>query len=80
MRLWGRAARGNDEVTMTMTVPEGYKFTALSAVSAVERVLGGAAKPGAFTPSTLLGSDFVLTIEGVVIHEGPGPQKRLFRT
>ena len=38
--LWGRAANGPNEVTMTMTTPEGYAFTVLSAVS------GGRATPG----------------------------------
>ena len=67
IHLWGRVARGNEEKTMTMTVPEGYTFTALSAVSAVERVLSGESRAGSFTPTQLLGPDFVRTIPGVII-------------
>jgi short subunit dehydrogenase-like uncharacterized protein len=59
MYLWGRAARGAEEVTMTMTVAEGYTFTVLASLAAVERILGGAARAGAWTPASLLGSGFV---------------------
>ena len=52
---------------MTMTTPEGYAFTVVSAVNAAERVLAGA-RPGAFTPAALLGSDFVSTISGVLFN------------
>ena len=57
--LWGRIAHGSDEVTMTMQVPEGYTFTVLSSLAVVERLMNGAAKPGAFTPSQMFGADFV---------------------
>jgi len=65
--LWGQAsnARGQS-VKMTMTTPEGYAFTAMSAVNAVERVLA-APKPGAWTPAKLLGADFVTSVPGVFI-------------
>jgi short subunit dehydrogenase-like uncharacterized protein len=61
--LWGRVARGSEEVTMTMDVAEGYTFTVLSSLAAVERLLGGAARPGAWTPAQLFGVDFVDTID-----------------
>jgi short subunit dehydrogenase-like uncharacterized protein len=67
MHLWGRVARGDEEVTMTMTVPEGYAFTVLSSVAAVEKLLAGATRPGSFTPTQLLGADFVHTIPGVTV-------------
>ena len=51
---------------MTMTTPEGYAFTAISAVNAVERILASP-KPGAFTPARLLGDDFVMSVPGVVV-------------
>ena len=62
--LWGRAARGSEEVTMTMSVAEGYTFTVLSSLAIVERLLSGAGKPGAFTPSQLFGADFADTLTG----------------
>ena len=65
--LWGRVVnpRGQ-EATMTMRVAEGYTFTVLSSLAAVDRVLS-APKGGAFTPSTFLGKEFVTTISGTVL-------------
>jgi short subunit dehydrogenase-like uncharacterized protein len=68
IELWGRVAntRG-DEITMTMTVAEGYTFTVASALKAVERILA-APESGAFTPATLFGSRFVREIPGTTIE------------
>ncbi|HEX2833842.1 MAG TPA: saccharopine dehydrogenase NADP-binding domain-containing protein [Thermoanaerobaculia bacterium] len=64
VELWGRARNANnDEVSLTMSVAEGYHFTMLSALAAVERVLQSELK-GALTPSMAFGSEFVLFIEG----------------
>jgi len=63
--LWGRAANASNDVTMTMTTPEGYAFTVLSALAAVERLLASPKRPGSFTPSKFFGPEFVTTIEGV---------------
>jgi short subunit dehydrogenase-like uncharacterized protein len=59
MYLWGRIARGKEEVTMTSSVAEGYTFTVLSALAAVKRLRNGDARPGAFTPSQMFGKNFV---------------------
>ncbi len=66
--LWGmvRNAAGS-EVTRTLSTPEGYRFTMLSALASVERVLTDT-RPGAWTPAALFGGQFVTTIDGV---EGP---------
>lgn len=62
--LWGRAANEKgDEVTMTMSVAEGYTFTMLSALAAVEHVLAEP-KAGALTPSQAFGAGFVKEIPG----------------
>jgi len=47
--------------------PEGYTFTRLTALAAVEKVLSGDAPPGFQTPAKAYGPDFVLGgfIEGV---------------
>ncbi len=59
VELWGRVANAaGREETMTMTVAEGYDFTVLSSLEAVKEVLR-AAKPGAWTPATAFGADFV---------------------
>jgi short subunit dehydrogenase-like uncharacterized protein len=65
--LWGRVTNGSDEQTMTMSVREGYTFTALSAVAAVQQLLTTPRHPGSFTPARLLGADFVTRIEGTEI-------------
>jgi short subunit dehydrogenase-like uncharacterized protein len=64
VEVWGRVrnARG-DERTLTMTVAEGYHFTVLSALEAVEAVLA-TPRRGAFTPAKLLGKEFVKRIPG----------------
>ena len=65
--LWGEVANARGEkISMTMTTPEGYSFTVVSAINAVERVLASP-KPGAFTPAKFFGESFVMTIPGVVI-------------
>ena len=65
MYLWGRAANARKELTMTMTTPEGYFFTVLSAVTAVEQLLASPKRPGSFTPAKFFGAEFVTTIPGV---------------
>ena len=68
VEVWGRVtnARG-EEVTMTMTVAEGYTFTVLSAIEAVTRVLQEP-RVGALTPSLAFGADLVRAIPGTVVH------------
>jgi short subunit dehydrogenase-like uncharacterized protein len=68
--LWGRvAAADGREVTMTMDTPEGYAFTVLSAVAAVERVMGGGVVAGSLTPALAFGSGFVRGIGGVTVND-----------
>jgi short subunit dehydrogenase-like uncharacterized protein len=67
VHLWGQVSNASGRtISMTMTTPEGYAFTAIAAVNAVERVLAES-RPGSFTPARLLGPGFVMTIPGVVI-------------
>ncbi|HEX4960272.1 MAG TPA: saccharopine dehydrogenase NADP-binding domain-containing protein [Thermoanaerobaculia bacterium] len=70
VHLWGevRNAAGRT-VTATLETPEGYRFTAASAVASIERVLQGTVPPGAWTPSRAFGADFVNSIPGVVAGE-----------
>ncbi len=63
--LWGEVSNGRESRSMTMTTPEGYAFTVVSAVNAAERVLAGT-RPGAFTPAALLGPEFVSSVPGVL--------------
>ncbi|HEY3569897.1 MAG TPA: saccharopine dehydrogenase NADP-binding domain-containing protein [Thermoanaerobaculia bacterium] len=68
--LWGEArdAAGRT-VTSTIETPEGYRFTAISAVESVIRLLAGRVQPGAWTPSKAFGPDFVTELPGVVAGE-----------
>jgi short subunit dehydrogenase-like uncharacterized protein len=68
--LWGEAriageGRTGARVEGRLSTPEAYRFTAESAVTAVERVLASAVQPGAWTPSKGLGADFVNQLAGV---------------
>jgi short subunit dehydrogenase-like uncharacterized protein len=66
MEIWGRVTNASGkEVTMTMTTPEAYAFTVLSAIAAVKRVLNEPARGGSFTPSMRLRAEFVTTIQHV---------------
>jgi short subunit dehydrogenase-like uncharacterized protein len=60
IHLWGRVANAKgDELTMTLTVAEGYTFTVKSAIAALERVLAEPVQPGATTPAKRFGAGFV---------------------
>jgi short subunit dehydrogenase-like uncharacterized protein len=63
--LWGRVSDGKREATMTMTTPEGYAFTVISALAAVERLLASPKRPGSFTPAKFFGPEFVTALPGV---------------
>lgn len=65
--LWGRAFNERESIEQTMTTPEGYHFTMLSALAAVARILAEPVQAGAFTPAKRFGPDFVLTIPGVAL-------------
>jgi saccharopine dehydrogenase (NAD+, L-lysine-forming) len=65
VQLWGRVSDGTRAEELTMTVPEGYTFTAHAALECARRVLAGSVKPGAWTPSLAFGADFAATLPGV---------------
>jgi short subunit dehydrogenase-like uncharacterized protein len=70
VELWGRVANARgEEATMTMRVAEGYTFTVLSALAAVERVQTAPPPAGALTPALAFGPEFVKGIAGTVVHE-----------
>ncbi len=64
--VWGqvRNAAGR-QLSMTLTGPNAYQLTADSAVRAVTKLLAGAATPGAHTPSTAFGPDFITELDDV---------------
>lgn len=75
VHLWGRVRNAaGQEVTATLTTPEGYRFTAISAVECAERVTGGRVEPGAWTPARAFGPGFVGELPGVELHPRPANQ------
>jgi short subunit dehydrogenase-like uncharacterized protein len=65
-RLWAEASDSHGRtVRSLLTTPEGYTLTALTAVTSVQKVLGGVVLPGFQTPSRAFGADFILEIPGV---------------
>src|SRR6185295_16504012 len=71
--LWGEVKNAaGATVTATLETPEAYRLTAVTAVSALERVLAGAVTPGSWTPARAFGTRFIDEVPGVVA----GPLKR----
>jgi short subunit dehydrogenase-like uncharacterized protein len=69
--VWGEVFNAAGERAVArLRGPETYDFTVKTALSIVQRVLDGKTALGFQTPSTLLGADFVLSIEGVVREDG----------
>ncbi len=73
-QFWGCASDGARSVAMTMSLPEGYTFTAEAALECARRVSAGEVKPGAWTPSLAFGAGFAATLPGVRVGESP-PQE-----
>jgi short subunit dehydrogenase-like uncharacterized protein len=64
--LWGAVEdEEGTRVVARQRVPEGYRFTAMTAVDVVRRVLAGAVQTGFRTPSLAFGADWILELEGV---------------
>jgi len=53
-----------------LRTPNGYELTVTAALGIVQRLLDGAKpEPGYYTPSLLMGADYVLSLPGVSVHE-----------
>jgi saccharopine dehydrogenase (NAD+, L-lysine-forming) len=64
--VWGRAvAADGRQATGVLVTPEGYAFTAASAVESMARLLAKPPAPGAWTPSRAFGADLVEAVPGV---------------
>ncbi|PYQ04790.1 MAG: saccharopine dehydrogenase [Acidobacteria bacterium] len=64
--LWGQVTdEAGGRAESRLYGPEGYTFTMLTALAAVEKALSGSARAGFQTASKAYGPDFVLGIEGV---------------
>ncbi|MFW6050147.1 MAG: saccharopine dehydrogenase family protein [Myxococcota bacterium] len=70
--VWGRASDDTGRrVEGTLTTPEGYRLTAMTAVEAVRRLLDEPGRRGAFTPSGAFGARFITEFEGCDLQVGP---------
>jgi short subunit dehydrogenase-like uncharacterized protein len=72
VRLWGRAtAPDGQRVEGTAITPDGYRFTALSAVESARRAAEDpAARRGALTPSQAFGAGFLAELPGCDLRIG----------
>ncbi len=57
----------------SLTTPEGYALTTLTALEIVRRILRNGLSPGAHTPSEAFGSGFILEFPGMELT-GPNPE------
>ncbi len=66
MQLWGevRSADGRS-VSATMTTPDGYDVTVMASLGIVEYLLKHEVEGGFYTPSQLMGADYVTSLPGV---------------
>ncbi|MFB9909112.1 saccharopine dehydrogenase family protein [Allokutzneria oryzae] len=70
--LWGRVTAASGEtVSATLTGPGPYPMTADAVVRAVRRLGSGVVRPGAHTPSSAFGADFVRELDGVEVSVAP---------
>lgn len=67
MQITGIVSDGQQTVHMQMQTPEGYTYTILSALMAVESLLAHLVMPGAYTPSQALDIDAITAMDGVSI-------------
>lgn len=64
--IWGRVGNDRgDSVSHVVTTPNGYSFTADALVRVVDRLVARTVQPGAHTPLSALGAEFLLECEGV---------------
>ena len=67
--VWGEARDGEGrEVKRRLRTPNGYEMTVTAALGIVERLLGGQRPAGGYyTPSQLMGANYVLGLPGVTL-------------
>jgi saccharopine dehydrogenase (NAD+, L-lysine-forming) len=66
--VWGRVSGpGKHYASGTVSTPAGQLFTVDALLHAVRRLLGGDVPPGAHTPSSAFGSDFLADLDDVTI-------------
>ena len=65
-QLWGEARSADGRVvSATMTTPNGYDVTVTASLGIVQHLLEQEAEGGFYTPSLLVGPEFVLSLPNV---------------
>ena len=68
MQLWGEVSSSDGRnVSATMTTPDGYDVTVTASLGIVEYLLKTEVEGGFYTPSLLMGADYVTTLPGVTL-------------
>ena len=68
--MWGEARNpAGKEAKLALTAPNGYDLTATASLGIVRRLLQGGTQPGYYTPSCLMGADYVLSLPGTALIE-----------
>jgi short subunit dehydrogenase-like uncharacterized protein len=66
--VWGRVAGpGGRSATGTVSTPGGHRLTVDAMLHSVHRLLGGDVLPGAHTPSSAFGADFLDDLDDVTV-------------
>lgn len=72
--VWGEArAADGSEAKLALRTPNGYALTVDAALGIVAHVLDAHPAGGYYTPSQLMGADWVLSLPGVQLIEPPAP-------
>ena len=67
--LWARITRPDgSSAQATLTTPEGYRLTAMSAVECASRLLHAPPPPGYHTPATAFGAAFITQLPECVLR------------
>jgi saccharopine dehydrogenase (NAD+, L-lysine-forming) len=76
--VWGRVKHPDGRVvTGALTTPAAYALTADAVVRGVAKLIAGEVAPGAHTPSSAFGADFVTGLDGVSLGTMPPDPERL---
>jgi saccharopine dehydrogenase (NAD+, L-lysine-forming) len=63
-RLWGRVSGDGKAVEGTLETGQGYALTAQTGIDAAIRVADGEVEPGAWTPASAFGADYIAGFDG----------------
>ena len=68
MQLWGEVSSADGRsVSATMTTPDAYDVTVTASLGIVEHLLENEVEGGFYTPSLLMGADYVTRLPGVTL-------------